>query len=451
MRPCVLKFGGTSLATPERIRAVVAILREAAAERPVVAVASALAGVTDGLLVIAERARRCDKAARRDLASLAERHRAALVALAPGDRAASRAVERELGELAAALEGVTLLRELPAGVRDRLASAGERLSVALLAAALRAAGLSASAFDAADLVATDATFGEAEVDLERTRRSVDGRLVPRLGREIPVVPGFYGAAADGRVRLLGRGASDLTATILGACLQAERVEIWTDVDGVLSADPRLVPEAFTLARLTPALAGELAHFGAKVLHPRAVWPAALAGVPIVVANTGHPGRGRSEIVSAADDRAVRAIATRAGVALLRIAAGARSLGELATSALSVLVAARLPVLLVQQAGSGAELLVAVDGTAGEPGRAVLAGMGLSSEVEERLALVAIVGRELAAPARQLLSSAGVSPRLWSEHGTRGAVAAVAAEALAATARRLHAELVVPGAPDRKAA
>lgn len=149
MRPRVLKFGGTSLATPERIRAVVAILREAAAERPVVAVASALAGVTDGLLAIAERARRRDGAAIRDLADLAERHRVALVALAPGDRAASRAVEQELGELAAALEGVTLLRELPAGVRDRLASAGERLSVALLAAALRAAGLSASAFDAA--------------------------------------------------------------------------------------------------------------------------------------------------------------------------------------------------------------------------------------------------------------------------------------------------------------
>lgn len=451
MRPRVLKFGGTSLGSPERVRGAVAILRAAAEEGPVVAVASAFAGVTDQLFALADRARRRDGAARASLAELVERHRAMLLALAPGDRAASAAVEEELDALAETLEGVALLRDLPDATRDRVASAGERLAVAVLAAALRDAGLPAAAVDAAELLVTDSACGEAEIDLAASGERIRSRLVPRLGRELAVVPGFYGGGLDGAVRLLGRGASDLTATVLGAGLGASRVEIWTDVDGVLSADPRLVPEARTLPWLTPEMAGELAHFGARVLHPRAVRPAAAAGVPIVVANSLRPAAPRTAIGAGVPVDGVRALASLAGIGRLRVAPAAHGGPGDAARIAAALAGARLRVLVWQQAASRGTVTLALPASDVGAARVALTAAGLAVEAREGLGLLAVLGAGTAASARRTLGELGAAPLLWGEVEGEVAVALVEEDRLGVVARRLHAEVVAAPRARRAAA
>jgi aspartokinase/homoserine dehydrogenase 1 len=154
-------------------------------------------------------------------------------------------------------------------------------------AGLRARGLRAEAVDGADLIRTDDAWGEANVDFAATRALVASRLTNRRGDALPIVTGFVGGTADGRTTVLGRGGSDYTAAILGAALGADRVEIWTDVDGILSADPHLVDEAFTLEHLSYAEALSLARAGAKVLHPKTIPPVAAARIPVFVGNTSR--------------------------------------------------------------------------------------------------------------------------------------------------------------------
>ena len=283
----VLKFGGSSLATPERIRGVAAIVTRARHEADVAVVVSALGGVTDVLLGAAAAAREgeawdapCD--------ALARRHAEAVTALAPASEqeAVAARVEAVLAELRDLLHGIQLLGETSARALDGVAACGERLSVELVAAALRADGADAEACDARRLILTDSRFGEARVEVEesyeRIRRHFDEE------RPLQVVTGFIGES-DGRVTTtLGRGGSDYTACLLGAALGAEAVEIWTDVDGVMSADPRLVPSAVALPHLSYDELMELSHFGAKVIHPPSVHPTRARSIPLVVRNTFRP-------------------------------------------------------------------------------------------------------------------------------------------------------------------
>jgi aspartate kinase len=280
----VLKFGGTSVGSPEPLRHALAIVQDAAKGRPLAIVVSALSGVTDQLAALAQGVGR-GLDARRILAALRSRHSALLGAIASGPlrrdaEAACRAVwsglDRDLASIARGRDRTAI---------DSLLAAGERLAVPIFVAGLRARGLRAEAVDGADLIRTDDAWGEANVDFAATRALVASRLANRHADAVRIVTGFVGGTADGRTTVLGRGGSDYTAAILGAALGADQVEIWTDVDGILSADPHLVDGALTLEHLSYEEALSLARAGAKVLHPKTIPPLAATGIPVFVGNT----------------------------------------------------------------------------------------------------------------------------------------------------------------------
>jgi aspartate kinase len=286
----VLKFGGTSVGSAESLRSALGIVQRTAAERPVVVVVSALAGVTNALEAALEgaAARRLDIA--RFAASLRERHLALLSAVARGRAAAAAGagVRERAADLERRLAAVARDGTFTPGSRAAVLALGERLSAPVFAAGLRARGLDARVVDAAGLVRTDATYGEAVVDFPTTRRLVSAALGCFAPSVVPVVTGFIGGTEAAETTLLGRGGSDLSAAILGWAVDAERVEIWSDVDGVMTEDPRLVPTARTLRRLSYREATERARRGAKVLHPRTLEPLREAGIPVFVGNTLRP-------------------------------------------------------------------------------------------------------------------------------------------------------------------
>ncbi len=294
-RPLVMKFGGTSVGTPEAMAQAVAIIRDAHQRwRPggVVVVTSALAGVTDRLLRGVQAAAQGEHdAVPQARAWLAERHRAMLEALIPPmERPALWGRIETLLETFAQLGwAMTVLGEVTPRALDAVAALGEQMSAPLLAAALRAQGVPATMVDARELIVTDAHFGAAHPLEAASRERIRARLQPLLAQgQVVVVPGFIAATEDGVTTTLGRGGSDYSAALIGALLPAEEVWIWTDVDGVMSADPRLVPDAHTIPELSYREVAELAYFGAKVLHPKTIRPVIEANIPLRVRNTFHP-------------------------------------------------------------------------------------------------------------------------------------------------------------------
>lgn len=283
----VMKFGGSSVGAPERIARVLEIVKGRLPRRPVVVV-SAFRGVTDELLELGREALRGELGR---LEGIAARHREAARAL--GVDAAP--VEPLLAELEQLARGVSLLKELTPRTLDRLAGYGERLSVRIVAAAFSKGGVPARAVDAHEAgLLTDERFGGASPLPE-----ADALLRASLAGEgpLPVVTGFIGRTRGGELTTLGRNGSDYTATILGAALGAEEVEIWSDVDGIMTADPRIVPEARPLETLSFAEACELAYYGGKVLHPHTLVPAMRKGIPVRALNTFKPERPGTRIVA----------------------------------------------------------------------------------------------------------------------------------------------------------
>jgi len=286
----VLKFGGSSVATPDAARAALARVEAARQEARPLVVVSALGGTTDALVALVAGAEAGDPVWRERLRDLEARHRRQLAALAGGPPAAraAAAFDLVLDELEGRLEGIERLGASPPRFRAAILAAGERLSAPLLAAALAARGVPAAAVDATELLVAEGAFEDAEPDLAATAERARVRLSGLPVGVLPVVPGFFGAGADGALRLLGRGGSDTSATALGAALVAARVEIWTDVDGIYAIDPRRQPGALPFDRLGYDEAERLARAGAKVLHAKAVAPARAAGVPVRICNTFDP-------------------------------------------------------------------------------------------------------------------------------------------------------------------
>ncbi len=289
-KPRILKFGGTSVGTAQSLASACGIAAASAHERRTVVVVSALSGVTTALVEAVRGAVRGETSHRALVPELLRRHGALLEATGagPGSAEAARALHRRVARLAELLEEATHRRGCPPDAQAEVLGVGEGLAVPVFVAALRAGGLAAEEADAARLIRTDAGFPEAAVDFPASRRLIATWWAHQPAGVVPVVPGFLAATRGGRATLLGRGGSDYTAAILGHSLGAERVEIWTDVDGVLSADPRLVEGARPLPRLAYGEAAALAAAGARVLHPRTVEPLAERGIPVVVKNTLRP-------------------------------------------------------------------------------------------------------------------------------------------------------------------
>jgi len=291
LRRRVLKFGGTSVGTAAALRSALAIAETAARERPVVIVVSALSGVTNALEAALPGAAAGRLYVSGFGAAIRDRHLALLAAVAQG-RPASRAaaaVRASAAELEERLRAPAADRGFSPCARAAVLALGERLAVPIVAAGLGTRGVEAVAVDGASLVRTDGAFTEATVDYPATRRLARTALGSLGNGAVPVVTGFVGATEAGETTLLGRGGSDLTAAVLAWALDAERVEIWSDVDGVMTADPRLDPAARTIGRLSYGEAAARARAGSRVLHPRTLEPLEGAGIPVFVGNTLRPG------------------------------------------------------------------------------------------------------------------------------------------------------------------
>src|SRR6266571_2309284 len=297
--PHIHKFGGASLAHAAGVRHAAGIVL-AHRPAPQVVVVSAMGGVTDALLDVAARAARGDASHVKSTArALRAKHAdAARGLLAAGTRldALLAVIDAAFAELEQLAGGVGIVRDLTARTTDYLVAWGERLSAQLFAEALAAAACPAAYVDAVAVVQTDGTFGNASPDLARTERAARKVLAPLLGRGVvPVLPGFLGAAPDGQVATLGRGGSDLTATLLARVLGAREVSLWKDVPGLLTADPRIVPDARVVPQVHVREAAELAYYGAKVLHPRALVPVIKRSVAIRIRPFADPGSLGTEI------------------------------------------------------------------------------------------------------------------------------------------------------------
>jgi len=445
----VLKFGGTSVGSAAAIRRALAIIGGTTGPRCIVV--SATAGTTDRLAEAAAAAERGDGAtARAHVGELQARH---------ARLAEELEVQRVVPELdglaeatATVLDAIALLHECTPRSRDAVWAFGERASSRIVAAALEDAGVRSTAVDATDLLITDDVFGNASPLMEPTRTAAGSRIHPLLEDGVtPVVTGFIGATAEGIVTTLGRGGSDYSAAILAAALDASELLIYTDVSGVMSADPRIVADAKPLPSLSYAEAAELSYFGAKVIHPRTVRPAIEAGIPVRILNTFAPSDPGTTVTAVAerDGTVVKATTSLGGLALVTVAgAGMSGVPGFAARVFDTTAAEQVSVLMISQSSSENSICFAVPADTGERLRTALERM-LARElarhdvervtVEAPIAIVAAVGEGMR-------GTPGVAARVF---GALGA-ARVNVVAIAQGSSELNISLCV-GEGDREAA
>ena len=355
----VMKFGGTSVGDAACIRRSAQIVANASRECRVAVVVSAISGVTNCLIDAAHQARRGDREAGKTLAgALRQQHFDALTALVADGTARRRVecrVEEILAEGSRLYEGTALLRELTPRTLDAICSLGERLCAPIFSAALAGMGVSSVSVEATDLIVTDSFHGGAEPQAAATRERSQARVNPLLqAGQVPVVTGFIGATVDGVLTTLGRGGSDYSATILGAALDADEIIIWTDVEGVLTADPRLVSEARTIPEISYREAAELAYFGAKVLHPKTLRPVLPAGIPVWIRNSFAADKPGTKITQQGRSigGGVKALTAIRDVALISVGGpGIVGVPDVVGRTFSTTAQLRAEVLLISQSSS----------------------------------------------------------------------------------------------------
>lgn len=355
-------------------QAAAIVLEQAAAWDRVMVVVSAMSGVTDALVRGARTAAAGDGETYGAIAAeLRTRHRDVVGALPSldGDGAALLAdVDGVLDAFATLCRSVHVLGEATPRVMDAISSLGERLSAGILAALLRRQGCPSQAVDARQLIVTDDTFQGAVPLLDETRAAVAERLLPLLERgTVPVVTGFLGANRQGVTTTLGRGGSDFSAAILGVAAGADEVWIWTDVNGVMSADPRLVAAARTVPCLSYAEVGELAYFGARVLHPRTIRPVVEQGIPLWVKNTFDPACPGTRIVAGHEctPGTVKAVTAIEGLSMVTVEGrGMLGVPGIAARTFAAVAGQGASVLMISQASSEQSISFVVPGDAVEP-------------------------------------------------------------------------------------
>ncbi len=340
-----MKFGGTSVGSAERMRVAAQIAAAESIKRPVVVVVSAMSKITDLLLDTMRHAEAGDRSGvDADLERLRTRHEEACRELLPEARQAEvlPKIDGLIQEFARIVNGIAMLGERPPRSVDEAVAVGERLSATLVSEYLSAQNTPATAVNAWDVVVTDAVFGNASPLMQPTRSKARSVLVPLLkSGNMPIVTGFNGATADGRPTTLGRGGSDYSASILAGALDASELWIWTDVDGIMSADPRLVPDAEVLDEITYAEAAELAYNGAKVLHPRTLAPLVEKKIPVWSKNSFAPEKPGTRIVpSIKVPSGARAVASMANVALVSLEPASAELNGVQVMARSLDAVAR---------------------------------------------------------------------------------------------------------------
>ncbi|MDR2149238.1 MAG: bifunctional aspartate kinase/homoserine dehydrogenase I [Spirochaetaceae bacterium] len=421
----VLKFGGTSVGEPKALAHLINIIKEKKEPVPVMVV-SALAGVTDSLVDLGQKA-----AASQDYAqavdALLQKHSSLMAQFLTGTAyaAALEKIKTLFGELNRILDSLAVVQELSPRLLDTLMSFGEQFAARLIADILTAQGIQALYLDTRPLMVSDSNFNKAQVLLEPSFLAIK-TFFERLPTPAPlyVATGFIARSVDGAVTTLGRGGSDLTATVFGAALDVDEVEIWTDVDGILTADPRMVKAAFKIDSLSYAEAMELSHAGAKVIYPPTIKPALKKGIPIRIRNTFNPAGTGTVITSTAakNDYPIRGISSRSGLAMVRIQ-GSALIGSAGFSArlFSALARQKINIILITQSSSEYSLcfailpqdLAATEAALQEEFASELAAGSISELVSEvDCAVIAIVGV-------QMKHHAGTSGKIFHALGRNG--------------------------------
>jgi aspartate kinase len=360
MTTLAVKFGGTSVGNAEALgRAADIVLEQAQGWDRLVVVVSAMSGVTDALTQGALAAQSGDDRSYRAIVTdLRSRHYRVVDELLPQDGERAQlltTVDEYLDEFDAFCRSIHVLGEVTARAMDAVTSLGERINARVLAALLRQRGIGSQAVDATELIVTDDTFQNAAPLIDATRHRVSTRLIPLLDDGIiPIVTGFVGATEEGVTTTLGRGGSDYSVAILGDCLDADEVWTWTDVDGVMSADPRIVPDAQVIPVLSYSEVGELAYFGAKVLHPRTIRPVIDRGIPLWVKNTFNPTFSGTRIVREPENTlgTVKAVTAITGLSMITVEGrGMMGVPGIAARTFAAVASQGASVLMISQASS----------------------------------------------------------------------------------------------------
>ena len=448
----VLKFGGTSVASAENIRKSIAIVATAEGQGPVVMVVSALGGTTDALIGAGRAAAAADPAYCETLNQLQHRHIAATQALLVDgvQKTETDAVTRQFVELRRFCDGIFALGELSSRTLDKLMSYGELLSSRLIAAAAQAQGLNAVWADARQLIRTNSRFGTAEVNMATTEQQVADFRTRNQGK-VWVVPGFIAADGHGVTTTLGRGGSDYTAALLAAALNADVLEIWTDVSGMMTADPRLVRSARPIDRISYQEAMELSHFGAKVLYPPTIQPVMRRGIPLWIKNTFAPADYGTlvEVKPPRTAAVVQGISSIGNLTLLNLeGSGMVGIPGFSMRLFAALARERINVVLITQSSSEHSICVGVN-----EGDTATAQMAVDDEFaveiaagrieplrpERELAIVALVGENMK-------DHPGISGKLFGALGQNG----VNIRAIAQGASEKNISTVIRAADVRKA-
>ncbi|MBC8265088.1 MAG: aspartate kinase [Anaerolineales bacterium] len=357
----VMKFGGTSVGDGEAISRAADIICQTIKDKGggVVVVVSAMSGVTDTLLSAATSAAQGDaETFRRARWHLSDRHRQAITESISRDETQAQLVEEVetlLSDFESLCRSIHIMGELTARGSDAVASLGERLTARILAAVLRGRGERATAVEATETIITNGKHGAAVPLMDETREAAQARLMPLLAQGvIPVVTGFIAATKEGVTTTLGRGGSDYTAAILGASLDSDEIWIWTDVDGVMTADPVVVREARTLPEISYSEAAELSYFGAKVLHPKTILPAVERGIPLRIVNTFNPSHPGTLVVAEAkpSELAVKGITSIKGLSLVTVEGrGMLGVPGVAARVFTAVAQEGISVLMISQSSS----------------------------------------------------------------------------------------------------
>ncbi|MEX1011748.1 MAG: bifunctional aspartate kinase/homoserine dehydrogenase I [Balneolaceae bacterium] len=420
----VLKFGGTSVANVDSIRRVVETVLSGDQKKQVIVVVSAFGGVTDDLLDLARHASEGGAEVKERLKKLEDRHVGVIRSLLNVKKQSDTLTRFKMlmNELEDVLQGVSLTRELTRRTTDFILGFGERFSALIISHCLQNEGVAAEFVDARELIQTDARYGQAKVLLEPTCQRVESFFEKRKG--ISVVTGFIASTPNGVSTTLGRGGSDYTVSLIGAILKVKQIEIWTDVDGLMTADPSMVKRAFPIREVSYEEAMELSHFGAKVIYPPTIQPALQARIPIVIRNTFHPELPGTVISETSGDREglIRGLSSISDVSLITLkGSGMIGVSGVSGRMFSTLAREQINIILITQASSEHTVTVGI-----QPEHATRAKRSLEKEfrleiqegmidevrVEKDLSIIAAVGDNM----RQI---PGIAGRVFSALGRNG--------------------------------
>lgn len=421
----VLKFGGTSVANAENIKKVIAIVKEAIQKERAVVVVSALGGVTDLLLTAAVEAADGNELYKDNLGVIEQRHLEAVKKLIPLAQQSQllSLVKKSCNEIEDICNGIFLLGELTARSKDRIASYGEWISSRIIAEAFIANDVDVFWKDSRELITTNSSFTTAEVDFRITDRNIR-EFFAGNSSQLLILPGFIAKDKNGVTTTLGRGGSDYTAALLAASLNASILEIWTDVSGMMTADPRLTNNAKIIPHISYQEAMELSHFGAKVIYPPTIQPVMNKGIPVVIKNTFAPGDPGTviESVASTNGNIVRGISSINNITLISLeGSGMIGIPGFSKRLFEALSEAKINVILITQSSSEHSICVGIESAFEEKARHVVDSTFANEimlqkveplKVESGLSIVALVGENMK-------NHTGVSGRMFSALGRNG--------------------------------